>query len=112
MRSLYPRFRLSRVRLEEFDVEFADGQAPLGEVLLHRALQVRLDGAEVFAPPHPGLQVYLGPGVSPGLHADRGTENVGYTFCHRRDLLLDHAASDVCAAAHTHAPGGRGPELG
>src|SRR5215211_3873938 len=112
MRSLYPRLRLPGVRFEEFDVELAHRQALLREAFLYRGAQARPDSPEVFAPPHPGFEVYLGPRASPGLDADRRTENIRALLGHRRNLLLYHAAGDVGAVPHAHAPGCGGPELG
>src|SRR5215210_2137507 len=112
MRSLYPRLRLPGVRFDEPDVELAHRQTLLGEAFLYRAAQARPDSPEVFALPHPGFEVYLGPRASPGLHADRGTENIRDLLGDRRDLFLYHTAGDVGAVPHTHAPWGRRHELG
>src|SRR5215217_7856027 len=107
-RSLYPRLRLSGVSFDELDVELAQRQPLLREVFLDRGAQARPDSLEVFAPPHLGFEIYLGPRTSPGLHADRRTENIRNLLGDRRNLLLDYAAGDVSAIPHAHAPGGRG----
>src|SRR5215217_969577 len=107
-RSLYPRLRLSGVRFDELDVELAHRQPLLREMFLDRGAQARPDSLEVFALPHLGFEVYPGPRTSPGLHADRRTENIRNLLGDCGDLLLDHAAGHVGAISHAHAPWGRG----
>src|SRR5215212_51117 len=81
-------------------------------MFLYRAAQARLDSPEVFASSHFGFEVYLGPWASPGLHADRRTENIRNLLGDCGDLLLDHAAGDVRAIPYAHTSWGRGLELG
>src|SRR5215218_10175264 len=88
-------------------LELAHRQPLLREMFLDPSAQGRPDSLEVFASPHPGFEVCLGPRTSPGLHADRRTKNTRNLLGDRRDLLLDHTAGDIGTISHAHAPWGR-----